>query len=162
MTQSQVQPDDPDTPPCRHVDKESCALDLLSHRGKGQAMFGIVLDWEEFKVWLTATTGLSHHDYHLLLGVLLTLGFGWLLRVPLGSWLPLGIVFVLEMINEAFDFTRYYVDSYPWGPGPMLVDIALTMLPPLAIVLAARWESPFFYRFRRRAPLPIEDRVIGE
>ena len=112
------------------------------------AMVGIVLDWEVFKVWLTATSGLTHHDFHLLLGVLLTLGFGWLLRRPLGSWLPLILVLGLELVNEAFDFIRYHIDSYPWGPGPMLVDIALTMLPPLAIVLAARWESPEFQRFR--------------
>jgi hypothetical protein len=108
------------------------------------AAFGIVLDWEKMKVWLTANTSLTHHDYHLILGVLMTIGLGWLLRRPLGSWLPLGIVFALEIVNEILDFTRYYVDSYPWGPGPMLIDIAITILPPLAIVLAARWE-------RRRA-----------
>ena len=114
-------------------------------------MIAIVLDWEDFKTWLSASTGLTHHDIHLLLGVLLTLAIGRVLRRPLGAWLPLGIVFALEMLNEAFDFTRYRVDGYPWGPGPMLVDIALTMVPPLAIVLAARWRSPHFYRFRRRA-----------
>jgi hypothetical protein len=118
-------------------------------------MFGIVLDWESFKVWLSATTGLSHHDFHLMLGVLLTLGLGWLLRRPLGSWLPLLIVLGLEMVNEAFDFIRYYVDSYPWTPGPMLIDIAITMLPPLAIVLAARWDTPPFHRFRYRRPFRI-------
>lgn len=114
------------------------------------AMVVVVLDWEMFKVWLSATSGLTHHDFHLLLGVLLTLGFGWLLRRPLGYWLPLICVFGLELVNETFDFIRYYIDGYPWGPGPMLVDIALTMLPPLAIVLAARWDSLDFYRFRRR------------
>ena len=114
----------------------------------GQTAFGFVLDWEKFKVWLTANTSLTHHDYHLILGVLLTIGFGWLLRRPLGSWLPLGIVFALEIVNEILDFTRYYVDSYPWGPGPMLVDIAITIVPPLAIVLAARWE-------RSRAVAPV-------
>ena len=113
-------------------------------------MITLVLDWEAFKVWLTATTGLSHHDWHLLLGVLLTLGFTRLLRLPLGAWIPLLIVLALELVNEALDFTRYHIDGYPWGPGPMLVDIALTMLPPLAIVLAARWDSLDFYRFRRR------------
>jgi hypothetical protein len=113
-------------------------------------MIALVLDWEAFKVWLTATTGLSHHDWHLLLGVLLTLGFTRLLRLPLGTWPPLLIVLALELVNEALDFTRYHVDSYPWGPGPTMVDIALTMLPPLAIVLAARWDSLDFYRFRRR------------
>ncbi|KQN07397.1 hypothetical protein QP162_20370 [Sphingomonas aurantiaca] len=113
-------------------------------------MIALVLDWEAFKVWLTVTTGLSHHDWHLLLGVLLMLGFTRLLRLPLGAWVPLLIVLGLELVNEALDFTRYHIDGYPWGPGPMLVDIALTMLPPLAIVLAARWDSFDFYRFRRR------------
>lgn len=113
-------------------------------------MIALVLDWEAFKVWLTATTGLSHHDWHLLLGVLLTLAFTRLLRLPLGTWPPLLIVLALELVNEALDFTRYHIDGYPWGPGPMMVDIALTMLPPLAIVLAARWDSLDFYRFTRR------------
>lgn len=113
-------------------------------------MIALVLDWEAFKVWLTATTGLSHHDWHLLLGVLLTLGFTRLLRLPLGTWPPLLIVLALELVNEALDFTRYHIDGYPWGPGPMMVDIALTMLPPLAIVLAARWDSLDFYRCKRR------------
>lgn len=118
-------------------------------------MFDLVLDWEAFKVWLSAASGLSHHDWHLLLGVLLTLGLTWLLRLPLGAWTPLVIVLALELVNEAFDFTRYRVDHYPWGPGPMLVDIALTMVPPLAIVLAARWDGPAFYRFRRRPMFTI-------
>ena len=118
-------------------------------------MFAIVLDWEEFKVWLSAATGLTHHDLHLILGVLLTLGVGVALRRPIGSWLPLGIVGALELGNEAFDFIRYRVDAYPWGPGPMLADIALTLGPPLAIVLAARWHSPSFHRFRRRTPIAL-------
>jgi hypothetical protein len=114
-------------------------------------MIAIVLDWEQVKVWLSASTGLSHHDFHLLLGVLLMLALTRLLRLPLGAWLPWLIVFGLELVNEAFDFTRYYIDHYPWGPVPMLVDIALTMLPPLAILLAARWRSPHFRRFKRRS-----------
>lgn len=119
-------------------------------------MFSIVLDWEDFKVWLSASTGLTHHDFHLLLGVLLTLGIGWLLRRPLGAWLPLGIVLMLELVNEVFDFVRYYVAGYPWGPGPMLVDIALTIVPPLAIVLAARWNSPAFHRLRQRRSFQVD------
>lgn len=114
-------------------------------------MFEIVLAWEAAKVWLTETLPFSHDDYHLVLGVLMTLGLGWVLRRPLGSWLPLLIVLALELTNEALDFTRYYVDSYPWGPGPMLSDIALTMLPPLAIVLAARWDPTGDFRSTRRA-----------
>jgi hypothetical protein len=102
-----------------------------------------VLEWEAFKEWLTASTGLTHHDYHLLLGIALTLGLTWLLRRPLGSWLPLLIVLALELVNELSDFTRYYVAGWPWEPGPTLVDIALTMVAPLVVVAAARltWSS---------------------
>ena len=101
-------------------------------------MFRIVLGWEAFKDWLSATLHLTHHDLHLLLGVVLTLGIGRALRLPLGAWLPLLIVFGLEMLNEASDFIRYYVSGWPWTPAETLVDIALTMIPSLAIVMAAR------------------------
>ena len=108
-------------------------------------MFQMVLGWESLKVWLTTSTGVDHRDFHLVLGVLLTLGIGWLLRRPIGDWLPLGIVAAFELVNEAFDFIRYRVDHYPWGPEPMLVDIAVTLLPPLAIILAARWDARRVY-----------------
>lgn len=103
-----------------------------------------VLGWESFKDWLSEKTGLTHHDWHILLGLALTLGFTWALRRPLGSWRPLLLVLVLELLNEASDFTRYYVAGWPWEPGPTLVDIALTMAAPLAITIVARMTSPHF------------------
>lgn len=104
-------------------------------------MRAVVLGWEEVKVWLSATSGVSHHGFHLILGLALTLAFTRLLRVSLGSLVPVTLVLILELVNEAFDYTRYRIDSYPWGPAPMLVDIAITVGPPLLIVLAARWET---------------------
>ena len=104
-------------------------------------MVQVVLDWEAFKVWLSAASGLSHHDIHLLVGVLLTIAVTVLLRVPLRSWRPLLIVLALELVNETFDFARYSIGGYPWGPVPSLIDIALTMFPPLLIVLAAQAVS---------------------
>lgn len=113
-------------------------------------MVQLVLDWEVFKVWLSATSGLSHHDIHLIVGALLTIAFTVLLRVPLRSWRPSLIVLALELVNETFDFARYAIGGYPWGPVPSLIDIALTMLPPLLIVSAARLAS----RARRTAASP--------
>lgn len=103
-----------------------------------------VLGWEACKDWLSTTTGLTHHDWHVLLGLALTLAFTWALRRPLGSWLPLLLVLALELVNEAFDFTRYYVAGWPWEPGPTLVDIALTMAAPLVITSVVRMTSPHF------------------
>ena len=125
-------------------------MDAIVVAIQSAAMFAIVLMWEDFKVWLSATTGLTHHDYHLILGVGLTLMLGWLLRRPLGSWLPWLIVLALELINETFDFVRYYVPGWPWTPKETVIDIAITMLPVLPILLVARWDSMHFYRFRRR------------
>lgn len=101
-------------------------------------MVQIVLEWEAFKVWLSASSGLAHPVIHLIVGVLLTIAFTVLLRVPLGSWRPLLIVLAFELVNETSDFARYYIGGYPWGPLPSLIDIALTMVPPLVIVVAAR------------------------
>jgi hypothetical protein len=124
-------------------------MDIIRGATQGRTMFSIVLAWEGFKDWLSATVHLSHHDLHLILGLALTLGLGPVLRRPLGSWLPLFIVFALELLNETSDFVRYYVSNWPWTPRETLIDIAITILPVLPIVLAARWETR---RSRRLQP----------
>lgn len=121
-------------------------------------MFSIVLGWEAFKDWLSATVHLTHHDLHLILGLGLMLGFGAILRRPLGSWLPVLIVLGLELLNETSDFARYYFSGWPWTPRETLVDIAITMLPGLAIVLAARWDAA---SVRRRQRIPVKVRSRG-
>ena len=130
-------------------------MDLTVRTAQDRAMFSIVLAWEAFKDWLSATLHLTHHDLHLILGLGLTLGIGRVLRRPLGSWLPVSIVLMLELFNEISDFARYYVSHWPWTPTETLIDIAITIAPPLAIVLAARWESEHFRRFKRRQRLTV-------
>ncbi|WP_156818939.1 hypothetical protein [Sphingomonas sp. Mn802worker] len=103
-------------------------------------MFAL-LGWGSFKDWLSETTGLRHHGWHVLLGLALTLGFTWALRRSLGSWLPL-VLLALELVNEVSDFTRYYVSGWPWKPGPTMIDIVLTMAAPLAITIVVRMTSP--------------------
>lgn len=113
-------------------------------------MFGLVLDWEDFKVWLSAATHLTHHDIHLILGVVLTFALGRALRRPLGSFVPLAIVLGLELINEALDFLRNIVPGWPLEYREAAIDVAITVGPALLIILAARWNSNDYYRFRRR------------
>jgi hypothetical protein len=99
----------------------------------------ITLTWEGFKDWLSAEASLTHHELHLILGVLLMIVFGRLLRRPIGSWLPLLPVLALELVNEALDFTRYCLAGWPWTPTGTLVDIVITMALPVAVVLAGRY-----------------------
>jgi hypothetical protein len=93
--------------------------------------------WESFKDWLAAAVHLTHHGLHVVLGLTLTLLFTRLLRLPLDSWQPLAIVAGLEGVNEAFDFGRYHLSGWPWTPGPTLIDIALTLGPPLTLITVA-------------------------
>ena len=101
-------------------------------------MFAIVLSWEAFKDWLAATIHVTHWDLHVIVGVSLFKLFGRLTHRPLTSFLPLLPVAGLEAINEAFDFGRYVMSGWPWTPRSTLIEIALTLLPSMAIIAAAR------------------------
>jgi hypothetical protein len=97
-----------------------------------------VLAWEWFKDWLSATVHLSHHQLHVALGLLLFVMFARLLRRPMRSFAPLLAVAGLEALNEASDFARYYFSGWPWTAHETLVDVALTLGPPLALLVVAR------------------------
>ena len=105
-------------------------------------MFQIVLGWEAFKDWLSSTVHLTHLDLHLVLGLALTIALGWMMDKPLGSWTPWLIVLGLETLNETSDFLRYHLSHWPWTPRETLIDYALTMIPALAIIVAARVARP--------------------
>lgn len=135
-------------------------MDFAVRRRQEPVVFALVLDWEDFKVWLSAMSGLSHHDWHLILGLVLTFGLGRLLHRPLGSFVPLGIVLGLELVNEAFDFARNLVPGWPLEYRAAAIDVAITILPALGIVLAARWNSADYYRFRRRRQRRYEVRTL--
>lgn len=99
---------------------------------------GAVLGWERFKDWLSATVHLTHHQLHVVVGLLLFVAGARLLRRPLGSALPLVPVAVLELINEASDFARYFISGWPWTAHETLIDIALTLAPPMVLMVVAR------------------------
>lgn len=101
-------------------------------------MLSIVLAWETFKDWLAATVHLTHWDLHVILGLGLLIGFGRVLRRPLRSFLPLLPVAVLELLNETLDFLRAYIPHWYWNAHDTAIEIALTLVPPLALILLAR------------------------
>ena len=109
-------------------------------------MFRIVLAWESFKDWLSASVHLTHWDLHVIVGLLGFFGFGRLMRRPITSSLPIVPIAVLELLNELSDFLRAYVPDWPWAWRDTIVEIGLTLLPPLLVVVAAR-----LLRARRRS-----------
>ena len=107
-------------------------------------MFNILLGWEATKIWLSHNLHLTHHELHVIVGIILYFLFARLLRARYGSVRPLIPIAVLEGINESFDFMRYILSGWPWTPVATIYDIVLTLGPPMLIAVA-------FRTFRRRS-----------
>jgi hypothetical protein len=101
-------------------------------------MLPVVLAWETFKDWLSATVHLSHWDLHVILGLGFYILFARLMRRPFTAFLPLAPVALLELGNETLDFLRAYLPHWYWNWPDTIVEVALTLGPPLAVIIVAR------------------------
>jgi hypothetical protein len=100
-----------------------------------------LLGWEWFKDWLSTTAGLSHHALHVVAGLAILAAGSVIFRRPLSTpWLLLPVA-AFEAANEAMDYSRYAADAWPWTWGPSIAEAALTLAPPLLVVLLARWRA---------------------
>ena len=117
-----------------NLDAQSCYDDPMSDKTVPRP----VLAWERFKDWLSAAVHLSHHQLHVVVGLLLFVAFAHLLRRSVRSVVPLLAVAVLEALNEVSDFARYYFSGWPWTAHETVVDVELTLAPPLALLVVAR------------------------
>ena len=106
-------------------------------------MFQAVLFWEAAKDWLADTLHLTHWDLHVIVGLLLFVLFAKSFRRPLSSFLPLLPVIALELVNEAFDLSRYLLSGWPWTPRATIIEIALTLGPPFVLIGIARWYDRY-------------------
>lgn len=104
--------------------------------------------WEYAKDWLAFTFHVTHWTLHVIVGLGLFLLFKRLLRVPFSSMMPLLPIAALEAANEAVDFTRFYVSNWPWTPRSTMIEVALTLVPPSAIIGVARWREQALRRSR--------------
>ena len=101
-------------------------------------MLSIVLAWETFKDWLSGAVHLTHWNLHVVFGLTLFLLFARLLRRPLMSFLPLLPVAFFELCNETLDFLRTCYGHWYWNWPDTLIEIALTLGPPLGLAAIAR------------------------
>ncbi|MDP8911995.1 MAG: hypothetical protein M3N39_00295, partial [Pseudomonadota bacterium] len=96
------------------------------------------MDWHGVKLLLVEATGVSRDALHVLGGVGGQFFLVLLLRRPLASPLPWGLMFGAALVNELYDFT-YDVGFYlPLWPEA-LHDLWLTMALPTALFCIARW-----------------------
>lgn len=118
----------------------SNALELFSAATTG--------DWGAAKIFIGRFFGVSHDALHVIAGVLLQLLLAALFRSSVARFWPWGVVLLAELANEWIDLriTRWPSLSEQLGEGAK--DLALTMLLPTVLLLAARFWPQTFRRKR--------------
>jgi diacylglycerol kinase len=100
------------------------------------SMFG----WYQVKLFIEHASGIGMDALHILVGFILFLLAARLLKTDAGSFRPWLALFLMELLNEAYDL---HVEIWPnlgsqLGEGAK--DIALTMALPTLLLLVARWQ----------------------
>ena len=100
--------------------------------------------WHEGKLFVEHSVAIGHDAIHVLVGVLLWLVLGLLLRRALTSWKPWLWLFAVILWNETVDL---WIEQWPhpgqqYGEGAK--DLLLTMAVPTIIMLAARLRPDLF------------------
>jgi hypothetical protein len=100
--------------------------------------------WHQSKVFIEHSLSIEHDALHVLVGVLLWLGLGTLLKRPLTSWLPWIVLLAVIAWNEAVDLwiERWPLPGQQYGEGAK--DLLLTMLLPTVLLAMLRLRPQLF------------------
>ena len=99
-----------------------------------------MMEWYDFKLFMSRTTSLSMDELHLLAGVVALFLFARLFRRTIADVWPWLAVLVLELINEWSDlhFEEWPEPASQYGEAAK--DIVLTMILPTLLLLVARYR----------------------
>ncbi|MFL6721469.1 MAG: hypothetical protein ACJ8FT_06665 [Sphingomonas sp.] len=122
-------------------------------RSLWKAVVAAMTSWHQGKLFIEHSLTISHDSLHIIVGVLLWLVFGLLLRRPLTVGRPWLCLFAVILWNETVDL---WIEQWPdpgqqYGEGAK--DLLLTMAVPTIIMVAARMRPDLFRgsgRTRRR------------
>jgi len=114
------------------------------------ALVAAMSTWHQGKLFIEHLLAIDHDALHVIVGVLLWLVVGLLLRRPLSSWWSWLWVLAAIAWNEAVDL---WVEQWPdpgqqYGEGAK--DLILTMLLPAVMTIAVRRRPDLFRRGVRR------------
>ena len=109
-----------------------------------------MMSWHQGKLFIEHSLTINHDSLHMLVGVLLWLAFGLLLRRPLTSWRPWLWLFAIILWNETVDL---WIEQWPdpgqqYGEGAK--DLLLTMAVPTILLFAGRWRPDLFRQGPRK------------
>lgn len=113
-------------------------------------LIGAMETWHQGKLFVEHSLTISHDSLHILVGVLLWIVLGLVLRSPLYTWRSWLWLLAATLWNEAVDL---WVERWPdpgqqYGEGAK--DLLLTMAVPTLIMLAARLRPDLFRRSARK------------
>jgi hypothetical protein len=109
------------------------------------------MSWIDFKIYLTQVTDLSQDALHIYGAVLIQLAAALLLRRSLASLMPLLVVFLLLLVNEAVDLWLPRETLGEWQVLAGLRDLWNTMALPTLLWLLARFTPSLLTRRPPRA-----------
>ena len=102
------------------------------------------LDWYQVKLFAQHASGMSMDALHVIAGVVLLFTIALLLRKSVARPLPLLLVLLLALINEASDFRVEIWPQMAMQAGESVKDVILTMVLPVLIFLVARNRPKLF------------------
>lgn len=117
----------------------------------------VITTTQAIKTTIIVATGLSRDALHIYLGLAVLLLAVALLRKPLRSLVPWGVVWVVSILGELLDMRDDFVVYGYWRWDASVHDVLNTMFWPSVLMLLARY-SMFFHtshyarRARRRRP----------
>ena len=103
------------------------------------------MSWYQFKMFVEHASGISMDALHMLVGFALFLLAVRLLKRPLGSFLPWFALLLIELANEAYDFSVELWPNFASQLGESAKDILLTMALPSLVLAIARWRPGWLF-----------------
>jgi hypothetical protein len=97
-----------------------------------------MIGWYRLKLFIEHVSGISMDALHILVGFFLFVLAARLLKRPLGSFLPLVALLLVELANEAYDLRVELWPNLATQLGEGAKDILLTMILPTAVFVIAR------------------------
>lgn len=125
----------------------------------GRRLEAVFSSWEETKLFIEHSMGISTESLHIFGGVAILLFAAVVLRRPLSHSAPWLVVLVFAIVNELADLTAHRWPRPGAQFGESVKDIFVTMVLPTLLLFTTR-KTPRLYG--SAAPAPRGERSVPD